>query len=146
MLSLRFAIVIAAAGLCLWGLFSLLDTLREPGLLQAEKATVIKGCEQLDSDEQRSVCPQLFCQKAVIDAGLVPRRTRFAVSVDEEDGAGGRLIGGSISNRDADDPEGSFACVLEDATVVAVRIMDEMTLTSLAEQSGDWSLEAGEDH
>jgi hypothetical protein len=141
MLSFRLVIVTAAAGVALWGLFSLLDTLREPGLLRTDKSTAIKGCELLDSAETRTVCPQLFCQKAVIEARLVSYKTRFAVTVDKEDGEGNRLIGGTMSGRAPDDPAACFACVLENSRVVAVKVTSRAELTNLASQDGEWELE-----
>ena len=140
MLSFRFVIVTAVAGVSLWGLFSLLDTLREPALLRAEKTTVIKGCEMLDSEETRAVCPQLFCQKAVIEAKLVSYKTRFAVTVDKEDGAGTRLIGGHAGNNPSTSPTAHFACLFDDSKIVDVELVDSAELDDLAAQSGDWSL------
>lgn len=140
MLSFRFVIVTAVAGVSLWGLFSLLDTLREPALLRAEKSTVIKGCEVLDSEETRAVCPQLFCQKAVIEARLVSYKTRFAVTVDQEDGEGMRLIGGNAGINPSTKPTAHFACLVDAAKVVAVNLVERAELEELAEQPGDWSL------
>lgn len=137
MLSLRSVIFAALGAVALWGLFELLDTLREPGLLRTEKATVIKGCESLDSDATRTVCPQLFCQKAVIDTKLVPYTTRFAVTVDKNDGTAVRLIGGDIE-RAPNDQGACFVCVMENNKVAAVKVTNRTTLDELAEQSGGW--------
>lgn len=137
MLSLRSVVFAAVGAVALWGLFELLDTLREPGLLRTEKAAVIKGCEALDSDETRAVCPQLFCQKAVIDTKLVPYTTRFAVTVDKNDGAA-RLIGGHIGERAPDDPAAYFVCVMDNNKVAAAKMTNRATLDALAEQAGGW--------
>ena len=140
MLSFRFVIISAVAGVSLWGLFALLDTLREPALLRAEKATTIKGCEVLDSEETRAVCPQLFCQKAVIEAKLVSYKTRFAVTVDKEDDEGTRLIGGNAGNNPSTNPTARFACLFDESKIVAVKLVDPAELDDLAAQPGDWSL------
>jgi len=82
MLPLRLGIVTAAAALCLWGLFSLLDSLREPGLLRSSKAIVVKGCESLQNEPARQQCPALFCEKALLDAKLLPLQAQFQIDLD----------------------------------------------------------------
>ena len=139
MLTFRSAMVLTIAGVCLWGLLSLLGALKDPGMLSAENASVIKGCELLDNDESRAVCPQLFCQKAVIDTKQVSFSSRFAVTVDKEDGAV-RLIGGDVSNKAPNDPTSSFACLVKDTRIVAVRVTDRAGLDQIASQQGDWRL------
>ncbi len=94
MLPIRLGIFTGVAALCLWGLFSLLDSLKEPGLLRTEKATVVKGCDSLDSEEAREMCPALFCQKALLDAGSVPLRATFRMEIDAPVEDGGRLLAG----------------------------------------------------
>src|SRR5262245_12088181 len=94
MLPLRLAIVTVIAGVCLWGLFSLLGTLREPALLRSAKATAVKGCDSLDSADAARLCPALFCEKSLIDRALVDRRTRFDVTLNRHDPQR-RLIAGT---------------------------------------------------
>ena len=86
MLSLRLTIFAALFGIALWGLFSLLDTLREPELLRSEKSIVVKGCDPMDSAEAQQLCPQLFCQKFLLDGRGVPLRSVFKVTVDTRAG------------------------------------------------------------
>ena len=74
MLSLRLVIFAALFGVALWGLFSLLDNLREPELLRSAKAIVVKGCDPIESAEAQQLCPQLFCQKFLLDGRAVPPR------------------------------------------------------------------------
>jgi hypothetical protein len=96
MLSLRIIIVAGLAGIAFWGLFELLDNLKEPGLLRTDKAIVVKGCESLDDREDaRRLCPQFLCQKAILDRGLVPRNAQFKMAVDESV-EGQRFIGGTV--------------------------------------------------
>lgn len=139
MLSFRFVMLTTAASVCLWGLFSLLDALGDPGTLRAEPNTQIRGCELLDNDESRAVCPQLFCQRAVIQTKQVSYKSRFAVTVDREEG-GKRLIGGNVSNKAPTDPSAAFICVLENTRIVAVKVTSRAGLEELAAQSGDWRL------
>src|SRR5687767_9053451 len=139
MLSFRFIVLTSAASVCLWGLFSLLDALGDPGTLRAETNSEIRGCELLDNDESRAVCPQLFCQRAVIQTKQVSYKSRFAVTVDREEG-GKRLIGGSVSNKAPTDPSAAFICVLENTRIVAVKVTSRAGLEELAAQSGDWRL------
>jgi len=140
MLSFRSVVVTGVAAVALWGLFELLDTLREPGLLRTEKAAVIKGCETIDSDETRAVCPQLFCQKAVMETRQVSYTTRFAVTVDQHDGADTRLIGGGISGRSPDAADSQFVCLLDKNKVVGVKITSRAALSELAGQAEGWEL------
>jgi hypothetical protein len=89
------------AGLCaisLWGLFSLLDSLSEPGLLRTDKAAVVKGCESLDSQKARDQCPAFFCQKALIDAKIMPLTGRFQLTLDETYEDDERLIEGRVTD------------------------------------------------
>jgi hypothetical protein len=139
MLSFRFVMVTATACACLWGLLALLDTLGDPGTLRAATNAPIRGCELLDNEESRAVCPQLFCQQAVIETKQVSDRSRFAVTVDREAG-GKRLIGGNISNKAPTDPSAAFVCVLENTRIVAVKVTSRARLEELAAQSGDWRL------
>jgi hypothetical protein len=70
-LSLRLAIFAGLFGIALWGLFSLLDNLREPKLL---------------------------CQKVLVDKHGVPARSVFKVTSDTRNGAE-HLIGGVANNQ-----------------------------------------------
>ncbi len=131
MLPFRLAIVTAVAALCLWGLFSLLDSLQEPGLLRSEKVTVVKGCDSVDSDEAREQCPALFCQKALLDAKLVPLQSRFGVSVDGQYEDGERVIAGQVINKDS--PVSHFACSLAGTRVTSANLIDRAQLQQLDE-------------
>ena len=89
------------AGLCaisLWGLFSLLDSLNEPGLLRTDKAAVVKGCDSLESQKAREQCPSFFCQKALIDAKVMPLTGRFELTLDETYEDDARLIEGRVTD------------------------------------------------
>jgi hypothetical protein len=98
MLPFRLGIFTGIAALCLWGLFSLLDSLQEPGLLRTEKATVVKGCDPIESDQAREQCPGLFCQKALLDARLVPLDATFEITVDQMYEDNERLLAGTAQN------------------------------------------------
>jgi hypothetical protein len=133
---LRLALVAGVCGVALWGLFSLLDNLRKPELLRTQKVIVIKGCEPMESDEARRVCPQLLCEKALLDSKAVERDAHFEISVDRA-AATLQLIGGRARGRLSG---GSFACLLDNRKIVTARVLDSASLESLAAQSGDWSL------
>jgi hypothetical protein len=141
MLSLRFAIFAALSGVALWGLFSLLDNLREPELLRSAKAVVVKGCEPMESGQARQKCPPLFCQKFLLEQRALPRNARFEVTLDH---AGGpqRLVGGTALTDTG--PGQRFACILEGTQVVAGRVMGASQFDTLVDkltaQPGDWSL------
>ncbi|HEY8539281.1 MAG TPA: hypothetical protein VIL28_10485 [Steroidobacteraceae bacterium] len=130
MLSLRMLIVAGVAGICLWGLFELLDTLREPGLLRTKQSVAIKGCNSLDEHEDaRRLCPLFVCQKALIDRKLVGLQAAFRISVDEN-AASGRLIAGRVSEPGREDRE--FACQVQglkllDARLLAPGELDDLT-------------------
>ena len=137
MLPVRLAVVTGVAGVCLWGLFSLLETLKHPTLLRTKKAAIVSGCDSLDSDDAQRLCPALLCMKAVLDAKLVDMSTPLASTVDKRNGPKQRLIAGSVGN-DAR----HFACVLDGTKVVATRLLESAELDELAGQPGDWSLRA----
>lgn len=138
MFALRFALVASLAAVCLWGLFSLLDNLREPELLRSPKAVVVKGCNPIETPDAARACPQLFCQKALLDAKLVPLRSRFRITTERQAGAR-RLIAGTI---DADTAAEAvhFACSTEGTRVLAARLVHPSDIEALAAQEGDWSL------
>jgi hypothetical protein len=122
MLPLRLGIVTAVAALCLWGLFSLLDSLQEPGLLRSKKAAVVKGCDTLDSDEAKRECPVFFCEKALIDSKQVPLTAKFEILFNEpEDGA--NRIG--VSASDSTQPLQFFACEVRGSKVVSAEPLRE---------------------
>lgn len=116
MLSLRLAIFAALFGIALWGLFSLLGNLREPQLLRSDKATIVKGCETLESEQAGTACPQLFCQKFLLDAHAVPLRSVFKITVDTKTGSEHR-IGGVVQDQ-------RFTCILQDGKVIDARLVN----------------------
>ena len=132
MLPFRLVIVTIAAGLCLWGLFSLLDALQAPGLLRSAKATVVKGCDSLDSAETAKQCPALFCQKALLDAKLLPLKARFDVSVDRLDEEQQRVIGGSAYAGGGNEDAAHFVCVVAGSKVMESRLVDREELGELS--------------
>ena len=138
MLSLRLAIFAALFGIALWGLFSLLENLREPQLLRSEKSIAVKGCESLDSAPAQKLCPQLFCQKFLLDGRGVPLRSVFKVTVDTRAG-NDHLIGGVVQTGSADSDQ-RFACILRDHQVADGQLVDGARLDALAAQPANWSL------
>jgi hypothetical protein len=137
-LSLRLVIFAAVSGIALWGLFSLLDTLREPQLLRSTKAIIVKGCEPMESEQARQLCPQLFCQKFLLEKRGLPLRSVFKVTVDKR---GGReqLIGGVLQTGTADSDQ-RFACVLRDDKVAGGGLVDAHRLNILALLADSWSV------
>jgi hypothetical protein len=125
MLSFRSILVIVAAGVFLWGLFSLLDNLQEPELLRSPKVIVVKGCEPMESEEAMRLCPELFCQKALLDGKYVPISTRFQVTKHEnfvEEGSHvHQIIIGTGAQPNA--PERWFECVMENSKVSSIRVL-----------------------
>jgi hypothetical protein len=142
MLPLRLAIFAAVFGIALSGLFWLLGNLSEPELLRSKKAVVVKGCDPIDNEDAARLCPQLFCQKHLLDTKAVALRYRFDVTVDQHSGAE-HLIGGVAKPLIAGKghhPDLNFACVLENGKVVASRTVDAAELEALA--AGEQSLAA----
>jgi hypothetical protein len=119
----------------LWGLFSLLENLREPELLRSPKAVVVKGCDPIETDEARRMCPQLFCQKALLDARVVPAQASFETTLDR--GAPRRRLIGGVA-RVAGSEAAHYACVLEQGKVVSARAIDAAELDSLADADDAW--------
>lgn len=142
MLSLRLAIFAGVFGITLSGLFWLLGNLGEPELLRSKKAVVVKGCDPIENEDAARICPQLFCQKYLLDTKAVSLRYRFEVTVDQRSGAE-HLIGGFAKPFIAgkgNDPEVNFACLLESGKVTAGRTVDAAELKALA--AGEQSLVA----
>jgi len=137
-LPLRLVIFAAISGIALWGLFSLLDTLREPELLRSTKMIVVKGCDPIESAQAQQLCPQLFCQKFLLEGRRLPLRSVFKVTVDTTAG-NEHLIGGIVQTGSADSDQ-RFACILRDHKVAAGRIVDGAHLETLAAQPSNWSL------
>ena len=138
MLSLRLVIFAAISGIALWGLFSLLDNLREPELLRSAKVILVKGCESLESAQARQLCPQLFCQKFLLDGRRLPLRSVFKVTVDTTAGSE-HLIGGVVQT-DAADADQRFACILHEQKVTSAQLVDGARLEALAAQPSNWAL------
>jgi hypothetical protein len=137
-LSLRLAIFATLSGIALWGLFSLLDNLREPELLRSAKAVVVKGCDPIESAQAQQVCPQLFCQKFLLDKRGLPLRSVFNVTVDAKAG-GEHLIGGVVQTGSAG-TDRRFACLLRGHKVADGQIVEGAHLEELAAQPANWSL------
>ena len=138
MLPLRLVIFAALSGIALWGLFSLLDNLREPELLRSTKAIIVKGCDPMESAQAQQLCPQLFCQKFLLDGHGLPLRSVFKVTVDTK-ADGEQLIGGVIHTGSVDNDQ-RFVCILHGQKVAAGQIVDDAQLEELAAQPADWSL------
>lgn len=140
MLSFRMILFCCGAGICLWGLFNLLDNLKQPELLRASKAIIVKGCEPAESDEAATLCPQLYCQKALLDTKSLPLKTRFNIVTDRHDRASSKhLIAGTISGADG---EPAFACLMDRHRVIAARRLAMQQLERLQQQAGGWELES----
>jgi hypothetical protein len=137
-LSLRLVIFAALSGIALWGLFSLLDTLREPELLRSTKAIVVKGCDPLESAQAQQLCPRLFCQKFLLEKRGLPLRSVFNVTVDARSGSE-RLIGGVVQTGSADTDQ-RFACLLREHKVAEGQIVEGAHLEALAAEPANWSL------
>ena len=126
MLPIRLAIVTAIAAVCLWGLFSLLDTLNEPGLLRTDKAIVLKGCDAADV-ETALLCAQLRCQKSLLEQKRVPLRAGFEMRPTPPGWIGGRVL----------DPRsrallGHFACPQQpDGVIATAQWLDEPAFEAL---------------
>jgi hypothetical protein len=134
MLPLRLAIFAAVFGIALSGLFWLLGNLSEPELLRSKKAVVVKGCDPIDNEDAARLCPQLFCQKYLLDTKAVALRYRFEVTIDQHFDSQ-HLIGGVarpfIAGK-GNDPELHFLCELENQKVVTGRTVDASELEELA--------------
>jgi hypothetical protein len=137
-LPLRLIIFGALFGIALWGLFSLLENLREPELLRSTKAIVVKGCDPIESAQAQQVCPQLFCQKFLLDKRGLPLRSVFNVTVDTR-ADNEHLIGGIVQTGSADTDQ-RFACLLRDHKIADAQIVEGAHLEALAAQPANWSL------
>ena len=138
MLALRFALVGSLGAIALWGLFSLLNNLKEPQLLRSERAVVLKGCDPMETQEAKQRCPGLRCEKALLDAKLVPLRATLEVQ-DERIAANDRLVIGSAIS--ASQPVQEFACVLEGDQVTSVQLLSPEEIDELLAQDGEWQLD-----
>lgn len=140
MLPLRLAIFAAVFGIALSGLFWLLGNLSEPELLRSKKAIIVKGCEPVESEAAARLCPQLFCQKFLLDARAVELKYRFEVTVDRRSGAE-QLIGGTARPFLVKDqsPHRTFACVLQGTQVLAGRVIAPAELGQLAARPDRWA-------
>lgn len=140
MLPLRLGIFAAIFGIALSGLFWLLGNLSEPELLRSKKAVLVKGCDPVEGENAARICPQLFCQKYLLDTKAVALRYRFDVTVDQRSGVQ-HLIGGIAKPYVAGNgtyPDLHFACVLENEKVVTGRKVDAAELKAMA--AGEQSL------
>jgi type III secretory pathway component EscS len=120
MLSLRMIIVAAIAGICFWGLFQLLDNLKEPALLRSTKGVAVKGCASLeDHKDAARLCPQFLCQKALIERKLVALDSQFAMNVDAaRDGA--RIVSGTVVSTGQ-----AFACNVAGVKVTQAQLIED---------------------
>lgn len=138
MLPLRLAVFAAVFGIALSGLFWLLGNLSEPQLLRSRKAVIVKGCDPIESEHAARSCPQLFCQKFLLERRTFELRYRFDVTVDERHGSE-HLIGGvarPFVAKPGDGPAQRFACILDQGQVVAGGAVLAAELAALAEEDG----------
>ena len=133
MLGFRFGIVTAVAGLCLWGLFSLLDSLNEPGLLRSTKAVVVKGCDSLDSAEAQQQCPALLCEKSALDARLAPLNAEFDIRRSEPVPDNLWIVVGRATTP-GHGAQVLFTCDGSDRKVVNARVIDTHEFDALTQR------------
>jgi hypothetical protein len=137
-LALRFALVGSLGVIALWGLFSLLDNLKEPELLRSERAVVLKGCDPMETQEAKQRCPGLRCQKALLEAKRVPLRATLEVQNQRVSGNHRLVIGRAISGPQ---PAQEFACVLEGDQVTSVQLLSPADIDELLAEDGEWELD-----
>jgi hypothetical protein len=114
------------AGICLWGLFNLLDNLKQPGLLRTESSVAVKGCAALDTHKDSSrLCPQLVCQKTLIDRKLLGLKDTIEV-VKDTTREGERIIG--IRTTHSDQP---LVCVVAGLVVKSSESISQADLDAL---------------
>jgi hypothetical protein len=135
MLSFRLMLALVVAGIALWGLFSLLDNLNEPGLLRSADRAVVKGCETLDSEETEQMCLPLFCQRALFNARSFSQKSVLRVTADMQRGTQ-RLIG--VSATDAGAAPAEFVCVMQRDKVLLSRPARSDEIQKAASAEGDW--------
>lgn len=140
MLALRFALFASLGAIALWGLFSLLDNLKEPELLRSPRATVLKGCESPESPEVQTKCAALRCQKALLDTKAVPRSTRFQID-DQRIKDELHLVTGKGRAQDAAEAL-YFACTVQHESNVIAKVLNREEVVALLAQDGDWNLES----
>lgn len=140
MLPLRLGIFAGIFGVALSGLFSLLDNLSEPELLRSKQAVIVKGCDPIEGEDAARLCPQLFCQKFLLDSRAVELRSRFEVTVDRRSGTG-HFIGGTVrpfpAARSASPPR-SFACLIQGDDGVAGRVLQAEEFEQLVKRPESW--------
>ena len=113
------------AGICLYGLSTLLDSLKEPALLRTQNGIAVKGCGSLDTHKDSPrLCPPLLCQKALVDRKLVGLQDKVEVATDSLE-SGERVITGRIQGKDA-----YFSCLVAGLSVKKAELM---TATELDE-------------
>jgi hypothetical protein len=140
-LALRFALVGSLGAIALWGLFSLLDNLKDPELLRSARAVVLKGCDPMETAEAKQRCPGLRCQKALLDAKLVSLQATLTLQ-NERVSADERLVTG-IAMPESDAPQ-QFACVVEGNQVSSVQLLSSEEIGDLLTEDGGWDLARGQ--
>lgn len=138
MLNLRSGLVLTAAALCLWALYSLLSSLKDPGLLRSEKAAVLKGCDDLNDSDIRHACVPLLCEKALLDAKLVPWNARFDVRTHRASDADidFDIVGGTV-DATSKPRMNSFGCLLEGNHVKLRDVFDPEALQAFISDADD---------
>ncbi len=140
MLPLRLGIFAGIFGVALSGLFSLLDNLSEPELLRSKKAVIVKGCDPIEGEDAARLCPQLFCQKFLLDSRAVELRSRFEVTVDQRSGTD-HFIGGIArpfpAAQNASRAQ-SFACLIQGDDGVAGRVLKAEEFEQLVKRPESW--------
>jgi hypothetical protein len=138
-LALRFVLVGSLGAIALFGLFSLLENLKQPELLRSDRAVVLKGCDPMETEDAKQRCPALRCQKALLDANLTPLRAALEVQGERVSGDGRLVIGRATSESQ---PPANFACVLEGDQVTSIQLLSSEQIDELLDQDGEWELDA----
>lgn len=115
------------AGICLWGLSTLLDSLKEPGLLRTQNGIAVKGCASLDTHKDSPrLCPSLLCQKALVDRKLVGLQDKVEIA-KEATAEGERVIAGRFADKGQ-----HFVCVVSGVAVKRAELISAEEFGELA--------------
>ena len=139
---LGIVIVASFGGVVLWIGLGIYTATSLPGLNRVKGSYEVDNCEFPRNENAESVCPTLFCEKALLDSAIIPADAWIVVTGEfKNPKEWTHLIGGIIKNS-KDDPNEKprhFQCWMDGDAVIKYDIVNSGNWAGKL-QSGEWKI------
>ena len=121
----RFVTIGLLVAVLLGGLYSLMVPLKAPMLHVFPKDVLVSGCDEDRTDDAASLCPQLYCYRAVLLSNLIPRNSKLQIVRSEEKAETGWRAWAGVArpNKQPQEAGTFFRCTTQGDTVESFDVL-----------------------